>query len=79
MYAEGTRVEKGTSITLFIAALLTTVLDAHCNHLDAHRQGMDKEVVVGIDNGILISLRHKKECLRVSSDEVNEPRTCYSE
>ena len=33
---------------------------------------MDKEVVVRIHNGILLS--HKKECLGVSSNEVDEPR-----
>ena len=38
---------------------------------------MDKEVVVHIHNGILLS--HKKECMSVSSDEVNEPRTYYTE
>ena len=34
---------------------------------------MDKEVVVHIHNGILLS--HKKEHIWVSSDEVDEPRT----
>ena len=38
---------------------------------------MDKEAVVHIHNGILLS--HKKEHIWVSSDEVDEPRTCYSE
>ena len=38
---------------------------------------MDKEVVVYIHNGILLS--HKKECIWVSSDEVDEPRTYYTE
>ena len=32
---------------------------------------MDKEVVVHIHNGILLS--HKKECIRVSSLEVDKP------
>ena len=32
---------------------------------------MDEEVVVHIHNGILLS--HKKECIRVSSLEVDEP------
>ena len=36
---------------------------------------MDKEVVV--HNGILLS--HKKEHIWVSSDEVDEPRTYYTE
>ena len=38
---------------------------------------MDKEVVVHIHNRILLS--HKKECLWVSSSEVDEPRTYYTE
>ena len=38
---------------------------------------MGKEVVVCIHNGIL--LYHKKEYIWVSSDEVDEPRTYYTE
>ena len=38
---------------------------------------MDKEVVVHIYNGILLS--HKKEHIWVSSDGVDEPRTYYTE
>ena len=38
---------------------------------------MDKEVVVYIHNGILLS--HKKEHIWVSSNEVDEPRTYYTE
>ena len=38
---------------------------------------MDKEVMVHIHNGILLS--YKKECIGVSSNEVNEPRACYTE
>ena len=38
---------------------------------------MDKEVVVHIYNGILLS--HKKEHIWVSSNEVDEPRTYYTE
>ena len=38
---------------------------------------MDKEVVVCIHNRILLS--HKKDCIWVISDEVNEPRTYYIE
>ena len=37
---------------------------------------MDK-VVVHIHNGILLS--HKKEHIWVSSNEVNESKTCYTE
>ena len=38
---------------------------------------MDKEAVVHIYNGILLS--HKKEHIWISSDEVDEPRTYYTE
>ena len=38
---------------------------------------MDKEVVVHIHNGILLS--HKKECIWGSSNQVDEPRTYYTE
>ena len=38
---------------------------------------MDKEVVVHIHNGIL--LNYKKECILVSSNEVDEPRAYYTE
>jgi len=38
---------------------------------------MDKEVVVHICNGILLS--HKKEHIWGYSNEVDEPRACYAE
>ena len=38
---------------------------------------MDKEAMVYIHDGILLS--HKKEHIWVSSDEVDEPRTYYTE
>ena len=38
---------------------------------------MDKEDVVHIHSGMLF--RHKKECIWVSFDEVDEPRTYYTE
>ena len=38
---------------------------------------MDKEIVVRIYNGILLS--YKKECIWVSSNEVDEPRAYYTE
>jgi len=38
---------------------------------------MDKEVVVHIHNGILLS--HKKELTWVSSNEVDDPRAYYTE
>ena len=38
---------------------------------------MDKEVVVYINNGILLS--YKKECIQISDNDVDEPRACYTE
>ena len=38
---------------------------------------MDKEIVEHVYNGILLS--YKKECIWVCSDEVDEPRTFYTE
>ena len=37
---------------------------------------MNKEIVVHIHNGILLS--HEKECIWVSSGEVDEPRPYYT-
>ena len=37
---------------------------------------MDKEEEVHIHSGILLS--HKKDCVCVSFDEVDEPRTYYT-
>ena len=41
------------------------------------KRWMDKEVVVHIYKGILLS--HKKECIWVSSNEADEPRAYYTE
>ena len=50
----------------------------HCSTIyTIYNRWMDKEVVVHIHNGILLS--HKKECIWVSSDEMDEPRTYYTE
>ena len=38
---------------------------------------MDKEVVVHKHNGTLLS--HKKKKIWVTSDEVDEPKICYTE
>ena len=38
---------------------------------------MDKEAVVHIYNGLLLS--HEKECIWVSFNEVDELRACYTE
>ena len=38
---------------------------------------MDKEAVLHLSSGILLS--HKKECISVSSNEVDEPGAYYTE
>ena len=76
IYPEETRVEKDTCAPLFIAALFTiarTWKQPRCASTDE----MDKEVVVDTRNGILLS--HNNERIWVSSDEVDEPRTYYTE
>ena len=49
--------------------------------MDATQTSIDrwvgKEVVVHTYGGILLS--HKKECIRASSNEVDEPRAYYTE
>ena len=61
--------------------------DVHCNtiydiqDMEATKMSiyrwMDKEDVVHIYNGILLS--NKNERIRVSFSEVDEPRACYAE
>ena len=58
IYPEETKIERDTYIPLFTAVLFT--IARTWNTLDAHNQ-MEKEVVVHIHNGILLS--HKKECI----------------
>ena len=81
MYPEETRIEKDTCIPLFTEALFTIArtqkqligpsTDEWIN------RWMDKKVVVHIHNGILLS--HKNKHIWVSSDEMDEPRTHYTE
>ena len=49
----------------------------HRSSPDAINRGMDKEAVVHIHSGILLS--HKKEHIRVRSNEMDEPRAYYIE
>ena len=53
IYLEETKIERETCIPLFIAALFTIARTS--NNVNAHRQRMDKEVVVHIHNGIFSS------------------------
>ena len=75
IYPMETKTEKDTCIPLFITALFTT--DRTWKQPRGPLTDMDKEVVVHIHNVILLS--HKKEHLWVSSDEVDEPRSYYTE
>ena len=61
-------VEEGRLLSLFLCKGLNS-----SSGFDSY---WDKEVVVHIYNGILLS--HKKEHIWVSSNEVNEPRTYYT-
>ena len=38
---------------------------------------MNKEAVLHMYNGVLVS--HRKECIQVSSNEVDEPRAYYTD
>ena len=74
---EKTIVEEDTCTPMFITALFTvarTCKQARCPSTD---EWMDEELVAHIHNRILLS--HKKEHLWVSSNEVDEPRTYYTE
>ena len=76
IYPEETKIEKDTCIPLFTAALFTTARtwkQPRCPSTDE----WIRNVVVHIHAGILLS--HKKEHIWVSSDEVDEPRTYYTE
>ena len=74
-HPEETKTERDTCIPLFTAALFTiarTWEQPRCPSTDEW-----KEVVVHTHNGILPS--YKKEHIWVSSNEVDEPRTYYTE
>ena len=75
IYPEETKTEKDTSIPLFTAPLFTTARTWKQPRCPS--TWMDKEIVVNTQNGILLS--HKNECLWVSSNEVDGPRTYYTE
>ena len=73
-YPEKTITERDTSTPMFIAALFTiarTLKQPRCP-LD---RWLDKEGVVHIHNGILLS--YKKEHIWVSSNEMDKPKAYY--
>ena len=75
IFPEETKTEKDPCAPMFIAALFTiarTWKQPRCQSTDEH-----KAAVVPMYNGIL--LRHKKERILISSNEVDEPRTYYTE
>ena len=75
IYPEETKIEKDTGSPLFTAALFA--IARTWKHLDVIWQMNGLKSVVHIHNGILLS--HRKEHVWVSSDEVDEPRTYYTE
>ena len=87
IYPEETKTEKDTCIPLFIAALFTIARTWKQPRRPLTEEWLKKlwniyiyiytHTHVYIHNGILLS--HKKECLWVSSNEVDEPRISYTE
>ena len=77
IYSEETRTEKYTGTPVFTAALFTidrTWKQPRCPSAD---ERIRKEAVVYIHSGILLSCKKKR--IWVSSNEVDELRTCYTE
>ena len=72
IYPEETKIEKDTCIPFFISALHTIA-----RTWKQPRRPLTEEAVVHIHNEILLS--HKKECICISSNKVDEPRTYYTE
>ena len=79
IYPEEAKIEKDTYIPLLIAALFTIT-----RTWKQSKHPLTDEwivvvwiVVVYIHNGI--SLSHKKECICISSNEVDEPGAYYTE
>ena len=75
IYPVESKIERDTCIPLFIEALFT--IDRTWKQHRCPQRWMDKESVVYIHNGILLS--NKKEHIWVSSIEVVESRTFYTE
>ena len=76
IYPEETKVEKDTCIPLFIAALFTiarTWKQPRCPSTDEWIKKLWYINTMEYYSAI------KKECIWVSSDEVDEPRTYYTE
>ena len=69
VYPEKTTIQKDTCNPMFTAALFTIAR--------TWNRWMDKEGMVHLYNGILLS--HKKECIWICSNEVDEPGTYYTE
>ena len=75
MGSENTIIWKDTCTPMFTEALFT--IARMWKWPKRPSTGMDKEDVVHIYNGILLS--HKKECIWVSSNEVDETRAYYTQ
>ena len=76
IYTEETKTEKDTCIPLFTAALFTvtrTGKQSRCLSTDERIQKLWHTYTMEYYSAI------KKEHIRVSSDEVDEPRTYYTE
>ena len=71
IYPEKSNIEKDSCIPLFIAALFTIA-----RAWKWYRCPLTDE---WIKLWCIYLLTHKKECIWVSSDEMDEPRSCYTE
>ena len=75
LYPKETRFEKDTCTPMFMAALFIiarTWKQPRCPSADL----WIKKLWLYIHNGILLS--YKKECICISSNEVDELRACYT-
>ena len=75
IYLEETKIERDTCIPLFIAALFTIARTWKQPRYPLTNERIKK--LWYIHNGILLS--HKKEHVWVNSNEVDKPRTYYTE
>ena len=76
IHIKETRIERDTCTPMFNAALFIIARTLEASKMSISRW-MDKSVVVLIYNGI--SLSYEKECIWISSNEVDETGACYTE
>ena len=80
IYPEETKIEKDTCTLMFIAALFIIARiwkQPRCPLTDEWIRKLS--YIYTVEYCYIFILHHKKEHIWVSSDEVDEPRTCYTE